>query len=180
MPTKPANPGPHPPQQILKPTQAKPYLRPELELYFIINRSVGNYTDNNFLGAVRDFSKRILKQDSGCTYNEESDLHAAELRELHPHLEGARMRISLIMTMFWIRFRGQSGCLSVFMHLHKQGLVSLQGLEEPMELRRWQDPQIGNLIRILGSFSKFRHLFTSWIFKLVNNTNSVIGVTPLQ
>jgi hypothetical protein len=91
MPTASANPGPRPAQKTPKPTPARRYLRRELEVYFIINRSVGNFTDNNFLGAVHDFIKRILKQNGGCTCNEESDLWVALDGELDPHLEGVRM-----------------------------------------------------------------------------------------
>lgn len=179
MPTKSANPGPRFPQKIPKATPAKRYLRRELEIQFInINRTLANDIDNNFLEGVHDFSKRLLKQNSGCTCNEEVDLRAAVDRELHLHLEGVRIRVRNIMTVFWFRFRFQSSCLSVFMYLHEQGLVSLQGLEESMELRRWQGSQIGSLGRILGSFSKFQYL-TSWTFNAVH-TDSLIGTASLQ
>jgi hypothetical protein len=179
MSTKPANPGPPPPPQITKATLAKQDVRHKLVIQFInSNRTLTIDIDNTFLEGVHDFFKRILKENSGCTCNEKLDLRAAVDQELHPHLEGVRIRVRNIMKVFWIRFRFQSSCLSVFIHLHEQGLVSLQGLEELMELRRWQDPQIGSLVRILGNFSKFRHL-TSWTFKAVH-TNSLIGATSLQ
>ena len=57
MPTKPANPGPHPPQQIPKATPAKRYLRRKLEIQFIdSNRTLAIDIDNTFLvGLSRPF-----------------------------------------------------------------------------------------------------------------------------
>jgi len=129
MPTEAANPGPRPPPQIPKPTPAKRYLRRELDAQ-LVNRTPDSEVDNNFLGGVHDFIKSVLKQNSGCTCNEEIELRAAVDRELHPHLAGVRVPVTYIMTVFWIRLRVQSSCLSVFLHLHEQGLASLQGLEE--------------------------------------------------
>jgi hypothetical protein len=71
-------------------------------------------------------------------------------------------RLAAIMKASWLRAKIQSSFFSVFRHLTRLGLVSLEGLEKPMNLGHIEDQTVVGVVLALSSFKKMREIGTYW------------------
>jgi hypothetical protein len=89
-------------------------------------------------------------------------LHKAMEWTLKGKPQAHHERLAAIMKALWLRAKIQSSFFSVLMLLNRSGLVSLEGLEKPMNLGRIEDETVMRVYAALYNFEKLKEIGDDW------------------
>jgi len=154
--SRPRNEGPSP----IPPKKTSRFHRQELDFQVLLQvyaETIGEYWGfGNCREEIEAFlASEIKKSDHGHA-GEVSDSELLTETEivLDPKPTGQNYKVSTVLKNLELRGKIQSGFFSVFMHLNSSRLVTLEGLQQPMNSSQSHDDDVRNVARALCCFDK--------------------------
>ncbi|CZT03753.1 uncharacterized protein RCO7_07590 [Rhynchosporium graminicola] len=138
------------------PKRAARYLRQESDMQVISGSNQDNVDDFGFGAAVLEFyGEEVHKTHDSCLIILDAELHARAHRMLDRTKRGERTTNAEIMKAIYFQAKVQSACFNVVMFLQDQCLITLKGLEEPIQIYAAPHDEIRDVACALSAFDLF-------------------------